>query len=527
MSQMLKSSGAMALATLTSRMLGMVREMVYAWFMGSSWVANAFAMAFMVPNLFRRLLGEGALTAAFIPTFKEKEKTAGEAEMWRVANATISALVVAASVVIALALAGITLALPLVDLNQHPETHLMLRLLRLMFPYMLLVCLAAVFMGMLNARGHFFIPAMGATMLNVVMIATTLWLAPVWGKSLDERIFALALGVLAAGVAQAAFQLPSLRREGFRFRWVRPWGDPSVRHIVRQMVPGTIGVASYQINVLLTQVLAFWLGTGIVIQFQYAVRLMELPQGVFGISLATFLLPTLAGLAAEKRYDDFRATLRQGLAHLTFVNLLASILLLLLAEPIIRLIFERGRFADDGSTPFVAFALACLAPGLILFSTVNVLARAFYALGDTRTPMKVSVFCLGLNLILTVGLLLLFKPGFKQGALGVANSLSALCNATLLTLALRRKLKQLAWSELKQQLWPLVAAGVAAAIAAWFGTRLWEGHLGHGNLPLKIGAVFAPAVIASLLYWVVAVTLRVPSATEMLNLLKKRRGHKA
>ena len=526
MSKMLKASGAMAVATLTSRVLGMVREMVYAWFMGSGWVANAFVMAFMIPNLFRRLLGEGALTAAFIPAFKEKEKTAGEAEMWRVANATISALVVASSVIIALTLVGISVALAWGTFSA--DTTLMLELLRVMFPYMLLVCLAAVFMGMLNARGHFFIPAMGATMLNVVMIASVIFFAQ--RMSLDvpkemrlpKQIFALAFGVLVAGVAQAAFQLPSLKREGFRYQWVKPWGDPTVRRIVRQMIPGTIGVASYQINVLLTQGLAFFLGTGIVIQFQYAVRLMELPQGVFGISLATFLLPTLAGLAAEKKFDDFRTTLRQGLAHLMFVNLLASVLLVVLAEPIIRLIFDRGQFAVDGATAPVAFALACLAPGLILFSTVNVLARAFYALGDTKTPMQVSIFCLVVNLILTSAFLVMFKLGYKQGALGIANTLSAGCNAVLLTLALKKKLKQLAWAELRQPLVALAAAGVAAGIVAWLGLRGWEQRLGHANLALKIGAVFGPAFASALVYWGIAVWLRVPSAAEMWKLATSR-----
>jgi putative peptidoglycan lipid II flippase len=524
MSQMLKSSGAMAAATLTSRVLGMVREMVYAWFMGSGWVANAFAMAFMIPNLFRRLLGEGALTAAFIPAFKEKEKTDGEAEMWRVANATISALIIAASVIIALMLVGISLALAWGSFEA--ETTLMLQLLRVMFPYMLLVCLAAVFMGMLNARGHFFIPAMGATTLNIVMIASVLFLAPRFGTELHTQIFALAVGVLGAGLAQAAFQLPCLRREGFRYQWVTPWGDPTVRRIVRQMIPGTIGVASYQLNVLITQGLAFWLGAGIVIKFQYAVRLMELPQGVFGISLATFLLPTLAGLSAEKKYDEFRATLRQGLAHLTFVNLLATVLLVILAEPIIRLIFERGKFAADGSTVPVAFALACLAPGLILFSTVNVLARGFYALGDTRTPMQVSVFCLVLNIGFTVLLLLLFKPGYQQGALGVANSASALFNALLLALALKRKLKRLDWAELRQPLVALGAAGVAAGLVAWWGGWLWENRLGHANLALQIGAVFGPALAASLVYFGIALWLRVPSAAEMWKLATSRMGRR-
>ncbi len=255
---MLKSSGAMAGATLLSRMLGMVREIVYAQFMGDSWVAGVFKFAFHIPNLFRRLLGEGALTAAFIPIFKEKEKTHGEIEMWRAANAVISGLIIAAAAVVGLVMLGISVALAAHQFEA--KTELMLQLLRVMFPYMLLVCLAAAFMGMLNARGHFFIPAMGATMLNVVMIASVLWLAPKFGTDLpkDERlpvqIFALAYGVLAAGVAQASFQLPTLWRDGFRYRWVSPWGNETVRLVVTRMIPGTIGVAAFQINVTLVPV---------------------------------------------------------------------------------------------------------------------------------------------------------------------------------------------------------------------------------------------------------------------------------
>ena len=198
----------------------------------------------------------------------------------------------------------------------------MLQLLRVMFPYMLLVCLAAAMMGMLNARGHFFIPAMGATMLNVVMIASVFWLAPRFGLELptEKRCRCRSLrsptGCWSAGVAQAAFQMPTLWRDGFRYRWVSPWGDATVQRVVRQMIPGTIGVAAFQINVAMVQLVALYVGPGIVASFNGAVRLMELPQGVFGISLATYLLPTLSGLAAEKNYPEFRATLRHGLGTL-------------------------------------------------------------------------------------------------------------------------------------------------------------------------------------------------------------------
>src|SRR6266545_7569691 len=196
MSQMLKSSGALATATLTSRVLGLVREMVYAAFMGNTPVASAFTLAFQVPNLFRRLLGEGALTAAFIPIFKQKEIGEGEQEMWRVANVLISGLLVAAAGVTVLVVAGISFAL--LFGTYDAETRLMLQLLDIMFPYMSLVCLAAALMAMANARGHFFVPALGAAMLNVVMIGSVLFLAPRLGEKLETQIFGLAIGVLVA-----------------------------------------------------------------------------------------------------------------------------------------------------------------------------------------------------------------------------------------------------------------------------------------------------------------------------------------
>ncbi len=518
MSQMLKSSGAMAAATMTSRVLGMVREMAYAWFMGHGWVAGAFQVAFAIPNLFRRLLGEGALAAAFIPIFKEKERTTSEAEMWRAANAVISGLVIASAAIIGLALLGISIALAVHQFD--PRVDLMLRLLRVMFPYMLMVCLAAVFMGMLNARGHFFIPAMGATMLNVVMIASVFLLAPRWGNELPEQIFALAIGVLVAGLAQAAFQLPSLRREGFRYQWVSPWRDETVRQVVRRMIPGAIGVAAFQINVVIVQNLGLLIGSvddPIIAPFNYAVRLLELPQGVFGISLATYLLPTLAGLAAEKKYPEFRANLRHGISHLLLLNLLAAVLLIVLAEPIIRLIYERGKFGPDG-TAETAYALQCLGASLIGYSLVNIFARAFYALGDTRTPMNISIVCLAVNLIFAVALV----APLRQGGFGLANTASSTLNCLLLLFALRKKLKTLDLASLRPSLLPMAGASALAGLIAWYGWRYWERALGHETLALKIGAVFGPAAAAGLVYWLVTLGLKVPAAKEMTDLAFQR-----
>ncbi len=527
---MLKSSGAMGAATLTSRLLGLVREQVYGWFMGTSAVASAFVLAFTIPNLFRRLLGEGILSASFIPIFKAKEKNEGETEMWRAGNAVLSGLIVASTIICVIAVLVVTLILFFFRDRFSPDTQLMLGLLRLMFPYMILACLAAVMMGILNARGYFFIPTLGAASLNIVMIASVFianrnllfhhgHVSELSDEQLRTRIFVLAYGVLAAGVAQACFQLPSLRREGFRYRWIAPWRDATVHKVVIQMIPASVGVAAFQINVMLTQILAFGVDKSINAEFNYATRLMEVPQGVFGISLATFLLPTLSGLAAEKNYGGFRSMLRQGLAHVFFVNLLASILLFILAEPIVRLLFQHGKFTAH-STANVSFAVVCLVPGLVAFSCVNILARAFYAMGDIKTPMRISIFCLLINLIFTAVFLFQFKLG--SGSLGLANTLTSAVNVALLGSFLGKKLKTLELTDFFRAIPRILIAAVIAAIIAWYSREYWTGHYGHENLALKLGEVFVPMTLASAIYFAIALLLRVPSAQDITNLLLRR-----
>jgi len=524
MSQMLKSSGAIGLATLTSRVLGMVREIVYANFMGDTVVAGAFKTALMIPNLLRRLLGEGALTAAFIPIFKEKERTEGDAATWKAANAVLSGLMVAASVIALAVMAGITLAL-VPDAKAGGEapfsanTRLMLELTRVMFPYMLLACLAAVLMGMLNARGHFFVPALGACIMNAVLIASVFFLTPFFGKDLKEQIFALAFGVLIAGVAQALYQLPALFKEGYRPQWINPRGNPVVQRVVRQMIPGMFGVAAFQFNVLTTTGLAFMIDPAIVASYDYAVRLMEFPQGLFGISLATYLLPTLAGLAAEKKYGEFCGTYKQAVGYLFLSNLIASVLLVVLAKPMVRLLFQHGTF-DHEATRRAAFALATLGPGLLAFSMVNITARAFYALGDTATPMKISSFCLVLNVVFA----LFAIPSLHQGGMGVANTLSAAINVYLLIYALRRKLGKLDFADIKPRLWQMAVGGLAGGLAAYGASQAWEASIGGAGLAARLGAVFVPAAAAGLVYFAVLAGLRVPQAQEVLALIKGKLG---
>ena len=532
MSQMLKSSAAMAGATMFSRVLGLVREQAYAQFMGDTAVASAFKFAYQVPNLFRRLLGEGALTAAFVPIFKRKEQTEGEEAMWEAANATMSGVIVATALITGLVMVGVSVVLSLSHVTYtqggkavfppypipilNPDTRLMLELLRLMFPYLMLVCLAALCMGMLNARGYFFLPALGATLLNVVMIVTVFFIAPRCGQTLREQIFALGVAVLVAGAAQFLFQVPVLRRQGWRYRWVTPWGNPTVREVVRKMIPGTLGVAAFQLNVLIIQSVAFSVDRTIVASFDYAVRLMEFPQGVFGISLATYMLPTLAGLAAEKRYDGFKQTLNEGIGFLLFMNLLAAAMLLALAQPVVRLIFERGAFTPD-STRRAAAALLCLAPGLAAFSTVNVLARAFYALGDTKTPMMISAFCLGLNVVISLWLI----GPLKQAGLGAANTTTSFVHMWLLFRALGKKLKTYEVRPLLRPALTMAAAAAAAGLTAWGADALWTAHLGRSNLLLRAGEVAGPGAAGAAVYFLVAWALRLPQLGQLIAMLRR------
>ena len=520
MADMLKSTGAMAGATLASRVLGMVREICYARFMGDGLVAGAFVVAFMIPNLFRRLLGEGALMAAFIPVFKEQEKTAGEQAMWRTANALISGLIVALAIIVSIGLLGITAALEWGDWTA--KTTLMLELLRWVFPYLFFICLAAVAMGILNARGHFFLPALGALILNVVMIASVLWLAPRWGAELKDQIFALAVGVLGAGVAQLLYQLPTLWREGFRPQWISPWADDSVHTILARLGPGVLGVAAFQINVLATYCIGFFVGEHVVASYGYAVRLLELPQGLFAVSMATFLLPTLSGLATEKRYGDFQGQLNDAARHLLFITLPTAALLLVMAEPIVRLLFQYGAFTE-AATERAAWALRCLAPALPGYSLVLILGRAFYAMGEVKTPVRISVFCLGLNLVLALALVFQLEENWRQCAFGVANAISSTVNAVWLWRALgqREELSEFDSSGVWRQI-PvmLILTGLAGA-AAWALAGVLAPSAESPVLGQRLLAALGPLLAAGLVYGLLGWLAGVDSARAIVKMIRR------
>src|ERR1051325_958421 len=469
-SKLVQATGAMGLATLASRVLGLAREIVFAAFLGQSLVASAFFFAFQIPNLFRRLLGEGALTAAFIPVFTEKLTKEGAASGQRAANLIGTSLCVVACGVTATVIAVLALASFLFPLSA--KTRFILSLTQWMMPYLGFVCMAALSMAVLNARRHFFVPALSPILLNIVMIGSVYLFCPRFGHGLQHQVYGLVLGVLLGGLVQWLYQLPWLWREGFAYRWDFQPKDPVVRRVAGLMWPSVLGVAVFQVNVISSGALAFWVGDYARAALNYADRLMELPMGIFGVSVATYALPTLATLFAQDKIDEFNASLDVSLRLLWFVTIPAAIGLMVLSEPIVALLFERGNFGPT-ETKHAAFALFFLAPGLVSYATVNVVARAFYAMQDTRTPMKIGVMAMVVNVFLAFALM---WP-LKEGGLALANTLSSSLNAISLFVALRRRIPGMGGRQLVASALRTAAPSVMMGIVCWITWKWVSGRL--------------------------------------------------
>jgi putative peptidoglycan lipid II flippase len=434
-----RSAAAAGAATLTSRILGVVREQVLAALFGAGNAMDAYNVAYRIPNLVRDLFAEGAMSSAFVPTFTRHLATEGKASAWRLGNYVVNALIV---ITVVLVLLGIVFAEPIVSAfagayREVPgKLELTVFLTRIMLPFLTFVALAAAFMGMLNSLHRFFIPALSPAMYNVATIVCAFALVPLMPALGLPAIAGIAIGSLIGGMAQLALQWPALRREGFRYRPAIDWQDESLRRVLVLMGPGTIGLAATQVNVFVNTVLATGEGTGAVSWLNYAFRLMYLPIGLFGVSIGTATLPAVSRHVAQGDEAAARRTIADGLSLMMMLNVPATIGLMLLAEPIVRVIFERNAFtpADTAAT---AAALQFYALGLLGYSVVRIASPTFYALGRNRTPVVVSVATVLVNAALNVALVRMM--GFRGLALGT--SIAALFNAAVLMILLRRRLQ--------------------------------------------------------------------------------------
>ena len=460
-----RSAGVVGAATLTSRLLGLVRDQVLAAMFGAGNAMDAFNVATRIPNLLRDLFAEGAMSAAFVPAFMRRLTHDGRLEAWRLGNQLLNALVVVTG---ALVLAGIVFAEPLVRLLAGSyatipgKLELTVLLTRILLPFLSLVAVAAALMGMLNSLNRFFTPALSPAMYNVGIIMSGALLVPLMpGLGLD-RIVAIAIGALLGGIGQVAFQAPALYREGFRYRATLDPSDPGLRHILRLMGPGTLAGAAVQINLLVNMVLATGQGTGAVSWLGYAFRVMYLPIGLFGVSIAAATLPVVSRHAAREELDGIRDAVSRALRLMLVVNVPATVGLVALGAPIVELIFERGSFTPE-DTAATAAALLFYAPGLAGYSAVRIAVPCFYALGSSITPTTISMAAVTLNVVLN--LVLVEFMGYRGLALGA--SIAALANAVTLLAVLRQRLHGLDLPRVLLAFAKIAVASTAMGAAAW------------------------------------------------------------
>ncbi len=431
--RIVKNASIMAAATFLSRILGFVRDAVVAFALGAGPLADAFFVAFRLPNLFRRLFAEGSLTLAFIPVYTQVLQENGSKSAATLARSVLVwlLLILLPLVVLVCIFARPVTLLIAPGFAAHPEAFIAAQnLVRICFPYIFFLSGVALCMGILNSHNRFFAPAFSPCLLNLCMIGGAL--LAVWGEF--SVAYSLAWSVVLAGFLQWIMQQPSLRQIGFRWRGAVELKSVGVRKIGALMTPTIFGAAVYQITILVGTILASFLPQGSISYLYYADRLVQFPLGIFGVAISAAALPSLATLAVSKRQDDFAATLNDSLCLTLFIALPAAGGLMGLAEPCIDLLFGRGAFGEQAVRQ-TAFALVAYAVGLPVFSCLRTVLSAFYALKDTKTPVMIAAFCLVVHIALSVVLMQILA----HTGLALATTLSSALNVLLLVFFLRRR----------------------------------------------------------------------------------------
>lgn len=514
----LRSAGVVSGLILVSRVLGVVREQLFAALLGAGFHADAFQIGFRIPNLLRDLFAEGALSAAFVPTYAKTRVEGGPDAAHRLASRvfTLLAAVLAGVVLVGLSFAGPLVAFLAPGFDAVPgKAELTVFLTRVMLPFLPLVSFAAVAMGMLNAEQRYRTPAFAPAMFNVVAIA---WGAGLWvlGLELHQVVLGWAIGVLLGGVAQFLIQVPALRQLGFRFRPEWAPGDAGMRRIGALMGPATAGLAAVQVNIFVNSIFASH-EPGAVSWLSYAFRILYLPIGLFGVAAGTIATTGLAKKAAAGDLDGLRQTLRDALRMLSFLTIPATAGLLVLGAPIVRLLYERGRFTA-ADTQHTAAALAFYGVGLVAYAAVKVLAPAFYALDRPRVPLLGSVLSVATNLVLNLALYA--QLGYRSVAFGT--SLGAIVNGLVLVIAFERSVGGLSKDGFVSALTRMTTAALIMAPAVYFAAGWVEDWLGLRGLVAQLAGAFLPIGVGLVAYAAAATALGLPELRRLLAAVRRR-----
>jgi putative peptidoglycan lipid II flippase len=509
-----KSTGIVSSATFLSRILGLVREQVFAYLFGAGFATDAFIAAFRIPNLLRDLFAEGALSSAFIPVFTDYVTNQGKEKAWELANLILNLLLITLCVIVIL---GIIFSPYIVQLiapgfgKEAGKQELTTLLSRIMFPFLLLVALAALVMGILNTFRHFGIPAVAPTMFNLGMIAGGIILSPL----VNPPIMSMAIGVLLGGLGQFAIQLPSLRKIGLKYRFTINLHHPGVKRILILMAPATLGLASTQVNIFVNTLIASFLPQGSVSYLSYSFRLMQFPIGIFGVAVATVTFPIVSEHAARKDISRLLSTFTSSLKLVVFLTIPSAVFLAVASQPVISVLFQHGRF-NYLDTLATSQALIFYCIGLFAYSSVRLTASTFYSMGDTKTPVKTSIVAVAVNIILN---LLLMRPlGFR--GLALAASVSAMVNLFLLIFVLDKRIGPLDRKDIEKTFLKILSSAIFMGLILWVYLKFFGLNLQVAGLPKKIMELLVILILGLASYFVFSYLLKLRELDRILVLLK-------
>lgn len=524
-----KHASIATIAVSGSRVAGLLREMVFAFFFGAGPALDAFIAAFRIPNLLRDLFAEGALSNAFVTVFSKKGAKEGDASAWELANRVMMFVFVLIGIVTLLGIIFAPWVVPVVASGFEGEKYEFTVLLtRLLFPFILFVSLAAVAMGMLNSKGKFALPQSASTFFNITSIAVGLTCAflfspeimkATWSYLVDgsarpettwveisRAITGMAIGTLVGGLVQWWIQMPSLFKLGFRFRPKWNLKDPGLANVLKLTGPAIIGGAAVQVNVLVNTNFASYLADGSISWLNYAFRLMQFPIGVFGVSVALATTPAIARLVAQKDFQGFKKTLRESTQMALFLCIPSAIGLIALSYPVLSLIYEHGQFTSF-DTQQSSYALMAYAVGLCFYAMIKIYQPAFLAFNDAKTPMLIAMASIAINAALNY--YLVFVLHFAHWGLALGTSGVALWDCLLLTILFRKKLTGIWTFGLFGQIIKILISSLISVAAAWFIYSQLRGYFVENLWWQRFLFVFLPIGTTLIIYYLACSLLRV------------------
>ncbi len=519
-----KAAGAMSFATLISRIFGYIKDMILAKYFGATGTSDIFFVAFRIPNLLRDLVAEGSMSSAFIPVLTESQTKNGKDDANRLVRATFLLVLI---VVGFLCILGIILAPFIVSavapgFKADPEKFsLTVLLTRVMFPFLLFISLASVSMGALNTRGVFFIPALAPTFLNISIIVCVFALS----VHFFNPIVAVAIGVTLGGLIQFLFQLPSFKNKGYTFftkskdtEAKKIW-HPGLKKIGLLIIPSITGLAVVQINIFVSTILASYLQEGSITYLYYSMRLVQFPIGLFGVAMGMAVLPALSEHAAKKQFNNLKEDFSFALRLLFFITIPAMIGLIALKQPIVNTLFQRGEFSYS-ATVGTSDALMFYSFGIWAIVGVRVLASTYYSMQDTKTPVKIAIFSMILNIIFS---LLLMNP-LQHNGLALANALASMSNFILLFYFLRIKLGGIGTFRIAMSFLKILTASSIMGIFGWFTLQgeLWRTD---GGFLMKSFYLSITIIISIVIYFIISYVLKSEEMNYILGKFFKKKSN--